>query len=155
MLGGYASDFYCIAIQRKVLGPWTDITGSRTGMSPFGHSAPIYAPDARYITLPRSTVMSEHGSISVSRDILVFVSDNFKQVNGVYRVLGAGNITSDWADVFGSLVEWRVVPSEIRGLHLKTSCWSPRLAVLESRRTTSTVSLDWRWLMTIFSWQTA
>lgn len=83
MLGGCASDFTGIAIQHKVLGSWTDITGARTGVSPFGHS-----PDTGYITLLRFTAMSKPGSISVSRDNLVFVSDNFKQVIEVYRFLG-------------------------------------------------------------------
>ena len=77
MLGNYASDFYGIAIQRKVLGPWTAIRGARTGMSSFGHSAPMNAHDTGYTSLLRSTAMSELGSISVSRDNLVFVSDNF------------------------------------------------------------------------------
>lgn len=45
--------------------------------------------------------LSDPGSISVNRDNLVFISDNFKQVIKVNRILRTGNKTIGLADIFG------------------------------------------------------
>lgn len=47
--------------------------------------------DGRFRYAFGADVLSEPGSIAVSRDNLVFVSDNFEHVIKVYRVRGAGN----------------------------------------------------------------
>ena len=62
MLGGCASDFPGMAMQRAVLEPWTDITGAQTGVSPFGQPAPMSRPGTGYITLLRPTAMSAQGN---------------------------------------------------------------------------------------------
>lgn len=67
MLGGCASDFSNMAMQRNVLEPWTEITGAQTGMSPLVQPAPMNPPGAGYITLLRPATMSAQGN-----DIYVF-----------------------------------------------------------------------------------
>lgn len=62
MLGGCASDFPEMAMQRKVLEPWTDITGAQTGMSPFAQPAQMNPAGAGYITLVRPAAMSARGN---------------------------------------------------------------------------------------------
>ena len=62
MLGGCASDFPGKAMQRKVLEPWTDITGAQTGMSALGQPAQTNPPGAGYITLLRPAAISAQGN---------------------------------------------------------------------------------------------
>jgi hypothetical protein len=62
MLGGCASDFPGMAMQRNVLEPWTDITGAQTGMPPFGQPAPMKPPGAGHITLRRPAAIGAQGN---------------------------------------------------------------------------------------------
>lgn len=61
MLGGCLSDFTVIAIQRKMLVPWIDITCALTGKPPFGHSAPMKRSDANYIFILSPSTMRVQG----------------------------------------------------------------------------------------------
>ena len=65
MLGGCATDFTALAIQRNVLEPWSDITGDQAGIPLFCQAGQMSG--ASYITLLRPAALSAR-----SNDIYVF-----------------------------------------------------------------------------------
>lgn len=73
--------------------------------------------DGRFRYAFGADATSEHGCIAVSRENLVFVSDNFEHIIKVYRIQKTGNITSDLADALGQ--PSRMASSSIKGLRAK------------------------------------
>lgn len=61
-LGGCMSDFSEMATHRKVLEPWTDITGGQTVTITRGQPAQLNSPGAGYTTLVRPAAMSAQGN---------------------------------------------------------------------------------------------